>query len=432
MNSVRGTDKASIELARISQRTSGEAQSKAWKVVQDILKNVKIDGDHALKKYTKKFDGFNPDPLTVSQEKLLEAWANTPKELQKALQTAHQRISEFHKFQLPTNLSIKGKFGEELGRRWSPVKRAGIYVPGGRASYPSTVLMNAIPASVAGVEEIIMVSPADTKGEVNRTVLAAAHLSGVNKVIRIGGAQSIGALAYGTETIPAVDIISGPGNIYVTLAKKSVYGKVGIDSLAGPSEILIIADETAKVEHVAADFLAQSEHDPLASAVLITTNAALEKSIKQEINRQLRTHPRKEICFDSLSNWGLIVLCDNIDDCIELSNKFAPEHLELLIKSPHAVLNKIKNAGAIFIGPWTPEAVGDYLAGPNHTLPTCGTAKFSGALSVETFMKNTSIIEFNKTAFENTANSILELANSEGLYSHGESVKVRKDIPPNP
>ncbi len=422
---ITDLDQASKELDRISKRTSENEQEETTRIVQKILQDVKEKGDEALLYYTERFDGFKPEPLTVSPELLLEAWESTPKALQKALRLAHQRIKNFHQHQLPTDLVIDGDNGERVGRRWTPVQKAGIYIPGGRASYPSTVLMNAIPAQVAGVKKIFMVSPADATGKINNTVLAAAHLVGVSKVFRIGGAQAIGALAYGTEAVESVDVISGPGNIYVTLAKKYLYGRVGIDSLAGPSEVLIIADHTAQTKQVAADLLAQAEHDPLASSILLTTESKLAEELPKEIERQLTRNPRAEICLKSLESWGLIVICKDLASCIELNNRFSPEHLELLTENPQSLVSKISNAGAIFIGQWSPEAVGDYLAGPNHTLPTSGTARFSGALGVETFMKNTSLIEFTKTAFERTSKAVIELANSEGLYSHAESIKIR-------
>ena len=309
--------------------------------------------------------------------------------------------------------------------RWRPVKNAGIYIPGGRAAYPSTVLMNAIPAKVAGVEEIIMVSPGNKEGKINKTVLAAAHLSGINKVFRIGGAQAIGALAFGTNQINKVDVITGPGNIYVTTAKKLIYGSTGIDSLAGPSEILIIADETAQSTHIASDLLAQAEHDPLASSILLTTSKNQAKEVLEELYKKIDDHPRKEICMQSIKNWGLIVICENYESCIELSNNFAPEHLEILALDSKKILEGIENAGAIFLGKWTPEAVGDYLAGPNHTLPTSGNSRFSGSLGVETFMKNTSIIEFNEESLKVNSLDIINLAKSEGLHSHANSVQIR-------
>ncbi len=425
IKTVNNIDQAQLELKNITDRTSGNVQDKAIKVVDDILKNVSERGDEALKEYTSRFDGFLADKFQVPSNLIMKAWEETPKELQESLLLAKKRIEKFHSLQVPKNIDYTGPHGETLGRKWSPVEKAGIYIPGGRAAYPSTVLMNAIPAYVAGVNQIIMVSPANFHGELNQTVLAAAHLAGINKVFRIGGAQAIGALASGTQSIPKVDVITGPGNIYVTLAKKKVYGKVGIDSLAGPSEILIIADQSAKLEHIASDMLAQSEHDPLASAILITTNKKLAEQLPSEIERQLINHPRLEICQESISKWGLIVLCDNLENCAKLSNTFAPEHLELLVENPEELSKRIKNAGAIFMGPWSPEAIGDYLGGPNHTLPTSGTARFAGALGVETFMKNTSVINFSREAFNENKNAVVHLANSEGLHSHAESIRIR-------
>ena len=290
------------------------------------------------------------------------------------------------------------------------MQRAGLYVPGGRAAYPSTVLMNAVPARVAGVEQVVICSPAGADGLVNPVVLAAAHLAGVHTVMRLGGAQAIAAMAFGTESVPRMDVISGPGNIYVTLAKQAVYGQVGIDSLAGPSEVLVIADHTAKPEQVAADLLAQAEHDPLASSVLITTSHQLADVIGTTISEQLETHPRRDICEASLRDWGLVVVCDDLESCAQLSDSFAPEHLELLVERPEALADRIQHAGAIFLGPWSPEAVGDYLAGPNHTLPTCAAARFSGALSVETFMRDSSLILFLRAGREATASAVCELA----------------------
>jgi len=345
--------------------------------------------------------------------------------LKHSLEVAHKRIQKFHEREIPQSFTIKGEYGDTVQRRWRPVKNAGIYIPGGRAAYPSTVLMNAIPAKVAGVEEIIMVSPGNKNGEINKTVLAAAHLSGINKVFRIGGAQAIGALAFGTKQINKVDVITGPGNIYVTTAKKLIYGTTGIDSLAGPSEILIIADKTAHSSYIASDLLAQAEHDPLASAILLTTSKNQANEVLEELYKKINDHPRKEICMQSIQNWGLIVICENYESCIELSNNFAPEHLEILALDSNKILEGIENAGAIFLGKWTPEAVGDYLAGPNHTLPTSGNSRFSGSLGVETFMKNTSIIEFNEESLKFNSLDIINLAKSEGLHSHANSVQIR-------
>ena len=422
---LRGGAAAGDRLAAIAARTEGGAMREQQERVAAILERVRLEGDRALLELTERFDGVRPDPLRIAPERLEEAWIGTAPALQEALQLAYQRIETFHQLQRPTDLALRGPHGENLGRRWRPVERAGLYVPGGRASYPSTVLMNAVPARVAGVERIVMVTPPGPDGEPNPTVLAAAHLAGVREVYRVGGAQAIGALAFGTASIPRVDVISGPGNLWVTLAKKAVYGQVGIDSLAGPSEVLVIADHTARADQVAADLMAQAEHDPLAAAILITTSEALAAALPAAVEAQLAAHPRAAIVRQALTDWGLIVVCDDLETAARLSDRFAPEHLELLVEDPEALADRIQHAGAIFLGPHTPEAVGDYLAGPNHTLPTCGTARFAGALSVETFLRHTSLIQFNREALEATSAAVLTLAESEGLHSHAESVRRR-------
>ena len=425
MKIVNSKKKAILELNRIAGRTNSDNNLKINSIVDEILQEVKTNGDLAVKKYTKKFDGFNPDPMQVSQFDLKNAWNDTSSKLKRALEVAYERIKNFHEKEIPISFTIKGEHGDSVQRRWNPVNKAGIYIPGGRAAYPSTVLMNAVPAKVAGVEKIIMVSPGNKDGIINNTVLAAAYLAGINKVFRIGGAQAIGALAFGTNQIDKVDVISGPGNIFVTTAKKLIYGSTGIDSLAGPSEILIIADETANSSQIASDLLAQAEHDPLASSILLTTSQNLADKVFDEVYKKIEDHPRKEICMQSINSWGLIVICENYKSCIELSNKFAPEHLEIITFDNKKILEGIKNAGAIFLGKWTPEAVGDYLAGPNHTLPTSGNSRFSGSLGVETFMKNTSIIEFNEESLKVNSSHIINLAESEGLHSHANSVQIR-------
>ena len=422
---VRDVQQAEAELQRLTRRTKSGQQKEVQERVESILTAVRERGDAALCEFTERFDGFRPDPVAVPQQQLEQAWKDLPDNLRDALELAHRRISEFHQRQRPQDIRMQGAHGEQLGRRWRPVQRAGLYVPGGRAAYPSTVLMNAVPARVAGVDQVVICSPAGADGQVNPVVLAAAYLAGVHTVMRLGGAQAIAAMAFGTESVPRVDVISGPGNIYVTLAKQAVYGQVGIDSLAGPSEVLVIADHTAKPEQVAADLLAQAEHDPLASSVLITTSHQLADVIGATISEQLETHPRRDICEASLRDWGLVVVCDDLETCAQLSDSFAPEHLELLVERPEALADRIQHAGAIFLGPWSPEAVGDYLAGPNHTLPTCAAARFSGALSVETFMRHSSMIQFNRAALEATASAVCELAESEGLHSHAESVRKR-------
>ncbi|ABV51370.1 Histidinol dehydrogenase [Prochlorococcus marinus str. MIT 9215] len=425
MKIINNKEIAIQELKRISARTNLENNNKINAIVEEILQEVKNYGDTAVRKYTRKFDGFDPNPMQVSKEELKDAWNEIDCDLKRSLEVAYRRIKKFHEKEIPSSFTIRGEHGDTVQRKWRPVKNAGIYIPGGRAAYPSTVLMNAVPATVAGVEEITMVSPGNREGKINTTVLAAAHLSGINKVFRIGGAQAIGALAFGTDQINKVDVISGPGNIYVTTAKKLIFGSTGIDSLAGPSEILIIADKTAQSTHIASDLLAQAEHDPLASSILLTTSNNQAKEVLDEIYKKIDNHPRKEICLQSIKDWGLIVICENYKSCIELSNNFAPEHLEILALDSKKILQGIENAGAIFLGKWTPEAVGDYLAGPNHTLPTSGNSRFSGSLGVETFMKNTSIIEFNEKSLRANSLDIINLAKSEGLHSHANSVQIR-------
>ena len=416
---------AIARLRQIEERTSSSGVENAEATVRDVIAAVRSRGDAAVREFTARFDRVELDDLRVPQQEIEASWAAAPLELRDALQLAHRRITAFHREQLPQDISIKGTHGENLGRRWRPVQRAGLYVPGGRAAYPSTVLMNAVPAQVAGVKRLVMVTPPGPDGQVNPAVLTAARVAGISEIYRVGGAQAIAALAWGTESIPNVDVITGPGNLFVTLAKKAVYGRVGIDSLAGPSEVLVIADDTADPELVAADLLAQAEHDPLAAAILLTTSAKLVEQVPQQLELQLKDHPRHDVAASSIRDWGLIVHCDNLEQAAELSDRFAPEHLELQVADPHSLAERIQQAGAIFLGHHTPEAAGDYLAGPNHTLPTSGTARFSGALSVETFMRHTSLIDFNHEALEATGAAIMALAASEGLHSHRESVRRR-------
>lgn len=416
---------AATMLAAIGNRTNNPKSQEARHTVDTIIEQVRLGGDQALKHYTEKFDGAKLEELRVPPEEIHRAWQLTAEPLQQALQLAKTRIKTFHAKQLPADITLEGPHGEKLKRRWRAVERAGLYVPGGRASYPSTVLMNAIPAEVAGVKRRVMVTPPGPDGQINSTVLAAAHLAGIDEIYRVGGAQAIAALAWGTESIPRVDVISGPGNLYVTLAKKALFGRVGIDSLAGPSEVLIIADDSADPILVAADLLAQAEHDPLAAAILLTTSERIARAVPVEVEKQLHDHPRRELTSASIRDWGLVVLCHSIEEAATLSDSFAPEHLELQVCDPDTLAERIQQAGAIFLGSYTPEAAGDYLAGPNHTLPTSGTARFSGALSVETFMRHTSLIEFNHQALQATGSAIMALAASEGLHSHRESVRLR-------
>ncbi|MEH2125630.1 histidinol dehydrogenase [Nostoc sp.] len=415
------------ELQRICDRTHDEQVLHKEATVREILQAVKRQGDKAVLHYTDEFDKqtLKAEELRVTGSELDAAYQQVSKELLSAVRLACRQIEAFHRQRVPKSWVHFGDDEVVLGKRYTPVDRAGLYVPGGRAAYPSTVLMNAIPARVAAVPHVVMVTPPGPGGAINPAVLVAAQEAGVQEIYRIGGAQAIAALAYGTETIPKVNVITGPGNIYVTLAKKLVYGTVGIDSLAGPSEVLVIADETANPVHVAADLLAQAEHDPMAAAILLTTDAALAKNVQLALERQLVDHPRRIDTEKAIAHYGLIIVVESLQAAAELSNEFAPEHLELEIKDPWALLPQIRHAGAIFLGYSTPEAVGDYLAGPNHTLPTSGAARYASALGVETFLKHSSIIQYSQTALQNVAGAIDVLATAEGLPSHADSVRRR-------
>lgn len=418
---------AEAELKRISDRLHDDQAVHKEATVAEILQNVKRKGDQALLGYTAEYDRVElvASELRVTGAEIDAACQQINQELLKAIQIAHERISSFHKLRVPQSWVSFGQKEVVLGKRYSPVDRAGIYIPGGRASYPSTVLMNAIPARVAGVQRLVMVTPPRPDKSVDRAILVAAQVAGVEEIYRVGGAQAIAALAYGTETIPKVDVITGPGNIYVTLAKKQVYGRVGIDSLAGPSEVLIIADASANPLFVAQDLLAQAEHDPIAAAILLTTDLELARRVGELIPKILLEHPRRELTEKAIANYGAAIVVSNLTEACELSNLFAPEHLELEVEDPWELLEQIRHAGAIFLGHHTPEAVGDYLAGPNHTLPTCSAARFSSALSVETFLKSSSIIQYSKEALKEVHPAIQALTQAEGLISHGQSVQVR-------
>ncbi|MBW4634433.1 MAG: histidinol dehydrogenase [Iphinoe sp. HA4291-MV1] len=415
------------ELQRICDRTHDEQVLHKEATVREVLQAVKRQGDKAVLHYTAEFDKqtLKPDELRVTGSELDAAYQQVSKELLQAIRLACRQIDTFHRQRVPKSWVQFGDDDVVLGKRYTPVDRAGLYVPGGRAAYPSTVLMNAIPAKVAGVPRVVMITPPSSNKAINPAVLVAAQETGVQEIYRVGGAQAIAALAYGTETIPKVNVITGPGNIYVTLAKKLVYGTVGIDSLAGPSEVLIIADETANPVHVAADLLAQAEHDPMAAAILLTTDTVLAKNVQMAVERQLVNHPRRLLTEKAIAHYGLIVIVESLEAAAELSNEFAPEHLELEVEDPWELLPLIRNAGAIFLGYSTPEAVGDYLAGPNHTLPTSGAARYASALGVETFMKHSSIIQYSQAALEKVAGAIDVLATAEGLPSHADSVRRR-------
>ena len=394
------------------------------KKVREIIEDVKADGDKALYKYSEMFD-VKLESLTVSSEEIEEAYDRIDEEFKEVLLAAAGNIRKFHEKQVRNNFFTTDKNGVLLGQIINPIEKAGIYIPGGTASYPSTVLMNVIPAKIAGVEEIILVSPPNKEGNIEDSILAAAKIAGADRIFKIGGAQSIAALSYGTETIPKVYKITGPGNIYVAMAKKMVYGEVDIDMVAGPSEILVIADENAVPENVAADLLSQAEHDRLAASVLVTTSEEIAEKVKNELAKQLERLPRKDTAKESLKNNGRIIITETIDEAVKISNEIAPEHLELCVNDPFSILGKIKNAGSIFLGNNTPEALGDYFAGPNHTLPTSGTAKFSSPLSVDDFIKKSSVIYYTKEALEKVKDKIICFAEKEGLTAHAESVRIR-------
>jgi histidinol dehydrogenase len=422
---------ARAELRRICDRTHDDQVHHKESTVREVLQAVKRQGDRAVLHYTAEFDKatLKPEELRVTGAELDAAYQQVSKELLDAIRLACRQIDAFHRQRVPKSWVQFGDDDVVLGKRYTPVDRAGLYIPGGQAAYPSTVLMNAIPAQVAKVPKIVMVTPpgSDPNSEtgINPAILVAAQEAGVEEIYRVGGAQAIAALAYGTETIPKVDVISGPGNIYVTLAKKLVYGTVGIDSLAGPSEVLVIADKTANPMHVAADLLAQAEHDQMASAILLTDDSVLARKVVDEVERQLIDHPRRVLTEKAIAHYGLVVVVESLVVAAELSNEFAPEHLELEVADPWELLNHIRHAGAIFLGCSTPEAVGDYLAGPNHTLPTSGAARYASPLCVETFMKHSSLVQYSPTALQKVAGAIDVLAMAEGLPSHADSVRLR-------
>ncbi|MGC8768624.1 histidinol dehydrogenase [Calditerrivibrio sp.] len=409
-------------LPRILKR-SDDYEEQYLSTVLSIIDDVKKNGNSALKIYSKKFDNNPDENLEVTKKEMISAYDNIDEQLKLDLQLAKKNIEEYHKNQLEKSWFIE-KEGTILGQKITPLDRVGVYVPGGKASYPSTVLMNVIPAKVAGVKEVIVVTPAKD-GKISEIVLAACYIAGVDKIFKIGGAQAIAALSYGTETIPNVDKIVGPGNIYVALAKKLVFGRVDIDMIAGPSEILIIADDSANPEYVAADMLSQAEHDELASSITITDSLDLAEEIEKYLNIHLKSLPKRDIAEQSLKQYGGIIVVKNINEAVELSNSIAPEHLELAVKNPFELLPKIKHAGAIFLGHYTPEAMGDYFAGPNHTLPTGGTARFSSPLGTYDFFKRSSIISYTRDSFLKQKENVYRLAKSEDLDAHALSVKVR-------
>jgi histidinol dehydrogenase len=409
-------------LTLLGRRASG-VSDEIEKSVRDILAAVRKDGDKAVTEYTRRFDRHSL-PMKIKQSEIDKAARQVDGNLIRALEVSAGRIYDFHSKQKEASWSFT-KDGITLGQIIRPINRAGLYIPGGKASYPSTAMMNIIPAQVAGVREIAVCVPSPN-GEINPCVMAALKILGISEAYRIGGAQAIGAMAYGTKTIRRVDKIAGPGNIYVALAKKMVFGEVAIDMIAGPSEILIIADETAAPEFVAADMLSQAEHDEHASSIVITTSVKLATAIADEVRKQLDVLIRKDITRKSLDKYGAIIKAKNLDEAVEISNTIAPEHLEIITRNPDEILAKIRNAGAAFVGCWTPEPLGDYSAGPNHTLPTGGTARFSSPLGTYDFIKKTSLLRFDEKGFMKLADTVELLADSEGLEAHGNTIRVRK------
>lgn len=405
--------------------TRNNAKTNVEKTVADIIADVRENGDAALVKYTRKFDKAELSSLEATSEEIDKALKAADGKLTEILKKAAKNIEAFHRRQIRDGFVIKGDDGVVLGQRVLPLERVGIYVPGGTASYPSTVLMNCIPAKLAGVGELILTTPPAPDGKISPDIVAAAKIGGADRIIKAGGAQAIAALAYGTNSVPRVDKIVGPGNAYVAEAKKQVFGQVAIDMIAGPSEIVVIADETANAEFVAADMLSQAEHDELASAVLVTTERELAEKVQAEIERQLETLPRRSIARTSIDENGLIIIVQSLEQAIKISNDLAPEHLELCIRTPFDFLDKVKNAGSVFLGRYSPEALGDYFAGPNHTLPTLGTARFSSPLSVDDFIKKSAFMYYTREALSRVGRDITYFAQKEGLDAHARSIDIR-------
>ncbi|MGN1478188.1 MAG: histidinol dehydrogenase [Acutalibacteraceae bacterium] len=396
-------------------------------IVTDIIENVKANGDAALFEYSKKFDSAELKSLEVTKEEIDSAYNSEDSDYISTLQKARDNIFAFHSRQVRNNFMINDNDGIVLGQKITPIEKVGLYVPGGTASYPSTVLMNAVPAKIAGVKEIVMVTPPDKNGCVPTAILAAAKVAGVDRIFKTGGAQAIAALAFGTESVPKVDKVVGPGNVFVATAKRMLYGIVDIDMIAGPSEILVIAQSNCDPELVAADLLSQAEHDKLASAVMITDSEELAKKVSDELEKQIPELPRAEIARASIDTNGKIIIVKDLDEAVKISNEIAPEHLEVCVDEPFLLLNKIKNAGSIFLGKNVPESLGDYFAGPNHTLPTSGTARFSSPLSVDDFIKKSSFIYYSEDALLSVADDVVRFAEKEGLQAHGRAVSKRRE-----
>lgn len=422
---IKADGKAEKELIAQLKARSGETSKKVTESVTEIIEAVRFEGDAALDRYTKLFDGSVPEKLEVTKEDMEEAVNSVAPEFLTAVKNAAERIKDFHARQKQQSWLTTKENGVILGQRIRGLKRVGLYVPGGTAAYPSSVLMNAIPAKIAGVEELIMVTPPMKDGGANPNILAAAYVAGVDRVFLAGGAQAVAALAYGTERVPKVDKIVGPGNIYVATAKKLLYGVVDIDMIAGPSEILIVADESAKPEFLAADLMSQAEHDVLASAILLTNSEKIASETVDALKRQVEDMPRKDIIKKSLKDYGAVIVCQNLGEAVDFANELAPEHLEMCVENPMEYIGRMDNAGSVFLGNYSPEPLGDYYAGPNHVLPTGGTARFFSPLSVDSFVKKSSFIYYTESALSQDKDDVITLAEAEGLGAHANSIKVR-------
>lgn len=427
MKIVKLTEQTKKDLLRDLLQRSPQSYGSYEAVVAEIVEAVRKDGDKAVFSYTEQFDHFplSADNIKVTREEIKQAYKELPAELVAVYKKSAENIRVFHKKQLRSSWFDSRPDGTILGQRMIPIERAGVYVPGGKAAYPSSVLMNVIPARVAGVDQIIMTTPCNREGKVNPGTLVAADIAGVDVIYKVGGAQAVAAMAFGTQSIPKVDKITGPGNIFVALAKKAVYGFVSIDSIAGPSEILVLADHTANPRYVAADLLSQAEHDELASAILITTSETLANQVSAEIDGFLEDLSRREIIEKSLERYGYILLADSMEDAVAAANEIASEHLEILTENPFDTMTKIRNAGAVFLGEYSSEPLGDYYAGPNHILPTNGTARFFSPLNVDDFVKKSSVIAYSRDALFKAHKDIEAFAESEGLTAHANSIKVR-------
>lgn len=413
------------ELINQLKARSGEIDRKVTSAVTDILNNVKQNGDDAVREYTLKFDGHMPSKFEISREEIDSSPDKCDRDFILALYKAADNIRDFHARQKQQSWLEPKQNGVILGQRIRGLKRVGVYVPGGTAAYPSSVLMNVIPAKIAGVKEIVMVTPPQKDGTANPDILAAAKIAGVDRVFLMGGAQAVAALAYGTQSVPKVDKIVGPGNIFVATAKKLLYGTVDIDMIAGPSEILIVADKSANPKFLAADLMSQAEHDKMASAILLTTSEETANETAKELSRQMQTLERRDIIEQSLKDFGAIIVCKDISEAVDFANELAPEHLELAVENPMEYIGRVDNAGSVFLGHYSPEPLGDYFAGPNHVLPTSGTARFFSPLSVDSFIKKSSFIYYTEPALSEAKDDIIKLAETEGLTAHANSIKVR-------